>query len=101
MRPLRLKFLPDTGLRGVRCRDAQGCQRQGRFAAVDGAFFLYLPVLKLVEPRLKPGPLIYGENAFEQGYLDDVRDPANSYVSMRLPIDEANGNEFSVRKVNV
>jgi predicted O-methyltransferase YrrM len=37
---------------------------------IDGAFSLYLPVLKLVEPRLKPGALVFGENAFEQGYLD-------------------------------
>ena len=65
---------------------------------IDGAFSLYLPVLKLVEPRLKPGALVFGENAFEQGYLDYVRNPANGYVSMRLPIDEANGNEFTVRK---
>jgi predicted O-methyltransferase YrrM/nicotinamidase-related amidase len=66
---------------------------------IDGAFSLYLPVLKLVEPRLKPGALVFGENAFEQGYLDYVRNPANGYVSMRLPIDEANGNEFTLRKV--
>jgi hypothetical protein len=33
--------------------------------------------------------MVFGENAFEQGYLDYVRNPANGYVSMRLPIDEA------------
>ena len=27
-----------------------------------------------------------------------VRNPTNGYVSMQLLIDEANGNEFTVRK---
>lgn len=64
---------------------------------IDGAFSLYLPVLKLVEPRLKPGAVVLGENAFEPGYLDYVRNPANGYDSQPLPIDEGNGNEFTVR----
>jgi predicted O-methyltransferase YrrM len=64
---------------------------------IDGAFTLYLPVLKLVEPRLKAGAIVLGENAFEPGYLDYVRDPANGYVSQPLPIDEGRGNEFTVR----
>lgn len=64
---------------------------------VDGAFALYLPVLKLVEPRLAPGAVILGENAFEPAYLAYVRDPANGYVSQPLPIDEGRGNEFTVR----
>jgi predicted O-methyltransferase YrrM len=63
---------------------------------VDGAFSLYLPILKLIEPRLRPGAIILGENAFEPGYRDYIRDPANGYVSLALP-DEERGNEFSVR----
>ncbi|WEK47936.1 MAG: class I SAM-dependent methyltransferase [Candidatus Andeanibacterium colombiense] len=63
---------------------------------VDGAFSLYLPVLKLVEPWLKPGAVILGENAFEPGYQAYVRDPANGYVSFALP-DEGRGNEFTVK----
>lgn len=63
---------------------------------VDGAFSLYLPVLKLVEPRLRPGAVVLGENAFEPGYQAYVRNPANGYVSLALP-DEGRGNEFSVR----
>jgi predicted O-methyltransferase YrrM len=63
---------------------------------VDGAFSLYLPVLKLIEPRLKPGAVILGENAFEPGYRDYIRDPANGYISLALP-DEGRGNEFSVK----
>jgi predicted O-methyltransferase YrrM len=64
---------------------------------IDGAFSLYLPVLKLVEPRLRTGAVILGENAFEPGYLDYVRNPANGYVSQPLPVDEGRGNEFTVR----
>lgn len=64
---------------------------------LDGAFALYLPVLKLVEPRLKPGAAILGENAFEPEYLQYVHNPANGYVSQPLPLDEGRGNEFSVR----
>ncbi|AJP72485.1 O-methyltransferase [Sphingomonas hengshuiensis] len=63
---------------------------------VDGAFSLYLPVLKLVEQRLKPGAVILGENAFEPEYQAYVRDPANGYLSFSLP-DAGRGNEFSVR----
>jgi hypothetical protein len=33
----------------------------------------------------------------ETGYLYYVRNPANGYDSQRLPIDEGNGNEFTVR----
>jgi predicted O-methyltransferase YrrM len=64
---------------------------------IDGAFTLYLPVLRLVEPRLKPGAAILGENAFDPGYLDYVRNPANGYISQPLPVDEGRGNEFTVR----
>lgn len=65
---------------------------------LDGAFTLYLPVLKLLEPRLKSGAMILAENAFEQagGYLHYVRDPANGYLSLALPINEGRGNEFTV-----
>jgi predicted O-methyltransferase YrrM len=64
---------------------------------IDGAFSLYFAVLKLVEPRLKPGAVVLGENAFEPGYLDYVRNPPNGYLSQPLPVDEGRGNEFTVR----
>src|SRR6185312_8477305 len=44
-------------------------------ALIDGAWSLYLPVLKLIEPRLKPGAVILAENAFAADYLEYVRDP--------------------------
>jgi len=66
---------------------------------LDGAFTLYLPILKLLEPQLKPGALIVGENAFEEasGYIDYVRDPQNGYLSLSLPFDPWRGNEFTIK----
>jgi predicted O-methyltransferase YrrM len=64
---------------------------------IDGAWSLYLPVLKLIEPRLAPGAAVLGENAFAQDYLDYVRTPANGYLSQPLAIDAGRGNEFTVR----
>jgi predicted O-methyltransferase YrrM len=64
---------------------------------IDGAFSLYLPVLKLVERRLAPGAVILGENAFAPNYREYVRNPANGYLSQALPLDEGRGNEFTVR----
>jgi predicted O-methyltransferase YrrM len=66
---------------------------------LDGAFTLYLSVLKLLEPQLRPGALIVGENAFEEasGYIDYVRDPLNGYLTLSLPFDPARGNELSLR----
>jgi hypothetical protein len=57
----------------------------------------WLPVLKLVEPRLKPAAVVLGEDASEPEYLDYVRNPANGNVWQLLPIDEGNGNELTVR----
>ncbi|OPY98298.1 methyltransferase [Bradyrhizobium sacchari] len=66
---------------------------------LDGAFTLYLPILKLLEPQLKPGALIVGENAFEEasGYIDYVRDPQNGYLSLSLPFDPGRGNELTIK----
>ncbi|MGX1321479.1 putative O-methyltransferase YrrM [Bradyrhizobium sp. USDA 377] len=66
---------------------------------LDGAFTLYLPILRLLEPQLKPGALIVGENAFEEasGYIDYVRDPRNGYLSLSLPFDPGRGNELTIR----
>ena len=65
---------------------------------LDGAFSLYLPVLKQLEPHLKSGTPILAENAFDQDneYLAYVRNPANGYLSQTIPISAGRGNEFSV-----
>lgn len=64
---------------------------------IDGAWPLYLPVLKLIERHLRPGAIVVAENAFAQDYLDYVRDPAHGYIWQTLPIDEGRGNEFAVK----
>jgi predicted O-methyltransferase YrrM len=63
---------------------------------LDGAFNLYLPVLKLLEPHLKAGALVIGDNALEPGYLAYVRNPQNGYLSVALPFEAGRGNEFTV-----
>jgi predicted O-methyltransferase YrrM len=65
---------------------------------LDGAFSLYLSVLKLLEPHLKTGTPILAENAFDHDneYLAHVRNPANGYLSLPIPLSEGRGNEFSV-----
>lgn len=66
---------------------------------LDGAFTLYLPILKILEPHLKTGAIIIGENAFAEagGYIDYVRDPRNGYLSLPLSFDPGRGNEFTVK----
>ncbi|NLU74992.1 methyltransferase [Streptomyces sp. HNM0575] len=65
---------------------------------LDGAFSLYLPVLRLLEPHLRPGALVIAENAIEPStdYLGHVRDPDNGYRTVSLPFEEGRGNEMSV-----
>ena len=66
---------------------------------LDGAFTLYLPILKLLEPYLKPGAIIIGENAFAEagGYIEYVRDHQNGYLSLPLSFDPGRGNELTIR----
>jgi predicted O-methyltransferase YrrM len=68
-------------------------------ALIDGAWSLYLPVLKLIEPHLRPGAVILAENAFADDYLEYVRAPSSGYIAQAMPIDEGRGNEFAVRVV--
>ena len=61
---------------------------------LDGWKELYLPVLKLVEPKLKAGALVAADDLdlFPEAlkpYLDYVREPANGYVSVTLPVGDA------------
>ena len=55
------------------------------FVLLDGWKELYLPVLKLLEPKLTAGALVVADNtglADTQPYVDYVRDAANGYVSV-------------------
>ncbi len=66
---------------------------------LDGRKDLYLPVLKLLQTRLRPGAVILADNirSFEQqtaSYVDYVQSGKNGYVSSSLKISD--WMEFSV-----
>ncbi len=68
---------------------------------LDGWKKLYLPLLQLLEPRLRPGSAIVGDDTQlfpdeMRPYLDYVRNPANGYVSVEIPIGD--GMELSIRQ---
>lgn len=70
------------------------------FVLLDGWKKMYLPILKLIEPRLSPNAIIVADDinlfpAETKTYLEYVRDPANGYTSVELPIED--GLELSVR----
>jgi predicted O-methyltransferase YrrM len=70
------------------------------FVLLDGWKNLYLPVLRLLEPRLTPGALILADDTVSMAaemadYLSYVRDPAHGYLSIAFP--ESDGLEISCR----
>lgn len=61
---------------------------------LDGWKNLYLPCLKLLEPKLKNGALVIGDDIdlFPDAlkpYLDYVRAASGGYVSVKIPIGDA------------
>ena len=72
------------------------------FVLLDGWKELYLPVIKLLEPRLSPGALIVADNTSmddTRPYLDHVHDPGNSYVNVNFPVREGDSMEISCRAI--
>ena len=74
------------------------------FLFLDGEKTMYLDVVKLLEPRMKPGCLIASDNTDQQGthtYLNHVRDAGNGYISAPLLTPggpkHQSGHELSVR----
>jgi predicted O-methyltransferase YrrM len=58
---------------------------------LDGWKDLYLPVLRLLQPRLTPGALVVADDTSLEtaaGYLAYVRGPANGFVSVAFPVDD-------------
>jgi predicted O-methyltransferase YrrM len=73
-----------------------------QFVLLDGWKELYLPVTKLLEPKLSSGALIVADNTSmddTKPYLEHVRDPANGYVSVNFPVREGDSMEISCRAV--
>jgi predicted O-methyltransferase YrrM len=65
---------------------------------LDGFGEFYLPLLRVIEPRLEPGALVAAdasEGTHWRSYEAYVNAPANGYVSIRVPLDH--GVELSVR----
>ena len=70
------------------------------FVLLDGWKDLYLPVLRLLEPRLAPGALVVADDTISMAaqmtdYLSYVRDPAHGYLSVSIP--ESDGLEITCR----
>jgi len=70
------------------------------FVLLDGWKDLYLPVLRLLEPRLAVGALVVADDTVSMAaqmtdYLSYVRDPARGYLSVAFP--ESDGLEISCR----
>ena len=70
------------------------------FILLDGWKNLYLPVLRLLEPRLTPGALVLADDSVSMAaqmadYLAYVRDPGCGYLSIAFP--ESDGLEISCR----
>jgi predicted O-methyltransferase YrrM len=70
------------------------------FVLLDGWKDLYLPVMKLLEPRLSAGVLVVADNASApdmKPYLDYVRSPDNGYVGFNFLVRESDSMELSCR----
>jgi predicted O-methyltransferase YrrM len=73
------------------------------FVFLDGAKRLYLDVLKIVEPRLRPGAVIASDNTDNPElapFLHYVRTPANGYISSAIHTPEKRhhgGHEITIR----
>ncbi len=66
---------------------------------LDGWKDLYLPMLELLRPKLRPGSVVFADNIFTfpkelAPYVAFVRDPANGFESTTLPL--GHGLEYSV-----
>ena len=70
------------------------------FVLLDGWKDLYLPMLKLLQPKLRRGAIVFADNIFTfpkelASYVAYVRDPANGFESTTVPL--GHGLEYSVR----
>jgi predicted O-methyltransferase YrrM len=70
------------------------------FVLLDGWKDLYLPVLRMMEPKLRPGAVVLADNikTFRRSlapYVDHVQNGRNGFRSVTLPL--ADGFEYSVK----
>jgi predicted O-methyltransferase YrrM len=89
-----------TILEGDALTTLEGLDGPADFVLLDGWKDLYLPVIKLLEPRLPTGALVIADNASAadmKPYLDHVRNPDNGYVSFNFLVRESDSMEISCR----
>ncbi|MFF3402271.1 O-methyltransferase [Streptomyces sp. NPDC002659] len=87
-----------TVLEGDARETLSGIDGSADFVLLDGWKDLCLPVLRLLEPRMKPGTLVVADDvdlSSLQPYLDYVRSPENGYQSVTFPVED--GMEISCR----
>ncbi|MGP3965175.1 O-methyltransferase [Nonomuraea sp. 3N208] len=87
-----------TVLEGDARETLAGLDGSADFVLLDGWKDLCLPVLRLLEPRMKPGTLVVADDVDLEGlrpHLDYVRDPKNGYQSVTFPVED--GMEISCR----
>jgi predicted O-methyltransferase YrrM len=68
------------------------------FVLLDGWKELYLPVIKLLEPRLSPGALVIADNTESpdtRSYLDYVHGSESGYVSFNFAVRDSDSMELS------
>jgi predicted O-methyltransferase YrrM len=102
-----LEHLKAAGLRDlVELRQGDAFETLARDAEpidmllLDGWKELYLPLLKMLEPRLQPGAIIVADDLrvmpeMLAPYLAHVRDASNRYISVEIPMDD--GLEVSLK----
>jgi predicted O-methyltransferase YrrM len=69
---------------------------------LDGWKDIYLPMIKMLGPRLRPGAVVLADNIFTyrralRSYVEYMKDRANGFDSVTLPIGFGHGMEYSVR----
>ena len=72
------------------------------FVLLDGWKDLYLPMLRMLQPKLRRGAVVFADNIFTfpkelASYVAYVREPANGFESTTVPL--GHGLEYSVRVV--
>lgn len=101
-----LANLAEAGLADIvdiRLGDAQETLRETPepidLVLMDGWKELYLPLVKLLTPRLRPRAVVFGDNIFTfrrslRPYVEHMQDPRNGFASTTLRL--ADGFEYSV-----
>ncbi|MGH2852846.1 MAG: O-methyltransferase [Solirubrobacteraceae bacterium] len=104
---LALQNLADAGLADlVELRSGDALHTLANIAEpidlvfLDGRNDLYLPILRLLEPRLSPSGLVVADLSANDPdllpYLEYVREPTCGYFSMTVPLDD--GVELSTHE---